>query len=163
MLEKIAQHKFIGLGPGRCCCSCSSHEGVTRTVASENIVELWPSQNSAPTSDSKNVKYFNSKNSLFKRAWVTSLLLLLLLSTTSVTKCWNKMQQNCPKSKVAQLLQKHPKISQSSFYLKSDIFQNSPKIVNYLGYYCRKMCHQDLSKIAQSGHTVTTTYGCCYL
>ena len=23
----------------------------------------------------------------------------------------------------------------------------------YLGYFCEKICHQDLSKIAQSGHT----------
>ena len=28
------------------------------------------------------------------------------------------------------------------------------KVSRYLGYYCRKICHQYLSKIAQSGHPV---------
>ena len=27
------------------------------------------------------------------------------------------------------------------------------KVSRYFGYYCRKICQQDLSKIAQSGHT----------
>ena len=31
------------------------------------------------------------------------------------------------------------------------MFQNSPKI--YLAYFCKKLCHRELSKIAQSGHT----------
>ena len=32
------------------------------------------------------------------------------------------------------------------------------KVSRYFGYYCRKICQQDLSKIAQSGHT-----GRCHL
>ena len=32
-------------------------------------------------------------------------------------------------------------------------FQNSPNCCHHLGYFCKKLCHQKLSEIAQSGHT----------
>ena len=34
------------------------------------------------------------------------------------------------------------------------VFLNSPKVIKYSGYFCKKICCQELSKIAQSGHTV---------
>ena len=27
------------------------------------------------------------------------------------------------------------------------------EVTEYLGYFCKEICHQELSKIAQSGHT----------
>ena len=33
------------------------------------------------------------------------------------------------------------------------------KVTKYLGYFCKKFCHQELSKIAQSGHTGETYLG----
>ena len=32
-------------------------------------------------------------------------------------------------------------------------FQNHPKVSKYLGYFSKKICPHELSKIAQSGHT----------
>ena len=41
-----------------------------------------------------------------------------------------------------------------SFYLKSDDFKISPKVTKqHLGYIWKKICHQELSKIARSDHT----------
>ena len=54
---------------------------------------------------------------------------------TSVTRCWNKsgliLPKTCPKSS-------H----------KIDL-----KVSKYLGYFCTEICHHELLKIAQSGHT----------
>ena len=44
-----------------------------------------------------------------------------------------------------------PNSNRSSFYIKCDSFQ---KVSKYLGYFWIKICHQELWKIAQSGHTV---------
>ena len=33
----------------------------------------------------------------------------------------------------------------------------SKKVSKYCDYFCKKICHQDLSKIAQSGHTALDT------
>ena len=38
------------------------------------------------------------------------------------------------------------------FDLKSDVFQNGPKIQDHLGYFCKKICRRGLPKIAQFGH-----------
>ena len=43
-----------------------------------------------------------------------------------------------------------PKSSNSSLHLRNYVFQ---KVAKYLGYFLNKICHRDLSKIAQSGHT----------
>ena len=43
-----------------------------------------------------------------------------------------------------------PKSNHRSLYVKWNPFQNSSK---YLGYFCIKICHQELLKIAQSGRT----------
>ena len=42
-----------------------------------------------------------------------------------------------------------PKCCQSNFYLKRDVFQNSPKVTILL----KQKFHPDLLKNAQSGHT----------
>ena len=34
-----------------------------------------------------------------------------------------------------------------------DVFKTAQKANIRLGYFCKKNCHQELSKIAQSGHT----------
>ena len=55
--------------------------------------------------------------------------------------------------KVAQFLQKLPKNCQSIFYLKVIFLKIAPNGNKYLGYFCKKTYCQQLSKIAQSGHT----------
>ena len=52
--------------------------------------------------------------------------------------------------------QSPPKVAQnshSSFYLNRDVFHKIPKVTKYSGYFCMIICSQELSKIAQSGHT----------
>ena len=44
------------------------------------------------------------------------------------------------------------KLSQQ-FLVKSDGFQKDQKGTKYLDHFCKKIFHQELSKIAQSGHT----------
>ena len=61
-----------------------------------------------------------------------------------MTRCWDKKWSNFSKS--------CPKSSNSSFSSKW-CFVKSPKDTKYLAYFCQKICHQELSKIAQSGHT----------
>ena len=84
---------------------------------------------------------------------LTSSSSLLMLSSSpsgscmsSVTRCWSK--------KVVQNFQTMAKRNQSSFYLKSNSFYSSLENCQYLGHFCYKICSQELSKIAQSGHTV---------
>ena len=57
--------------------------------------------------------------------------------------------------KVAQTYTKvAPKVATTVFVLRSKVFIIAPRVTKYLGYYWKKNCHQELSKIAQSGHTV---------
>ena len=51
-----------------------------------------------------------------------------------------------------------PKSSHIRLYSDNDTSQMAQKVSRFLGYYCRKICHQGLSKIAQSGHTACI---CC--
>ena len=37
--------------------------------------------------------------------------------------------------------------------MKMDAFKRAQKVNMHLGYFFKKICHQELSKIAQSGHT----------
>ena len=46
-----------------------------------------------------------------------------------------------------------PKSSQYSFFIIVRFFEIAQKVINHLGFFCYKFCCQDLSKIAQSGHT----------
>ena len=52
--------------------------------------------------------------------------------------------------KVAKFSKSCLKISYSCLYLKVTFFK---KVTQYLGNFCRTICHQELSKIAQSDHT----------
>ena len=45
------------------------------------------------------------------------------------------------------------KSSYSSLCKKMDVFKTAQTVNIHLGYFCKKICHQELSKIAQSGHT----------
>ena len=69
------------------------------------------------------------------------------------------MAQVFPKvdQKVAQVAQVFPKVDQKvapAVFTETLCFQNSPqKITKYFGYFCAKICCQELSKMAHSGHT----------
>ena len=52
--------------------------------------------------------------------------------------------------KVAEIFAKRIHIS---FYFKIDVYQNSKKVTKYLGNFCSNICHQEITKITQSGHT----------
>ena len=47
-----------------------------------------------------------------------------------------------------------PKSKHSSLTYNCSVFKIAQKVAKFLGYFCMKICHQDPSKIAQSGHTV---------
>ena len=53
-----------------------------------------------------------------------------------------------------------PKCNWSSFYLKSTMFQTSPKSYPIFWLVCKKMGRQNLTKVAQSGHAVKTSSEC---
>ena len=53
-----------------------------------------------------------------------------------------KVAQNFPK--VAQIVRK---------CMKMDVFKTAQNVNIHLGYLCKKICHQELSKIPKSGHT----------
>ena len=73
------------------------------------------------------------------------LIQYLRMSVSSVTRCWNK---KLPKfSKICQ------KSSHCTVLFKQRCFPNNPKVTKYLGYFCYKISGQELSIIAQSGHT----------
>ena len=68
----------------------------------------------------------------------------VLCLPTSVTRCQSKKQPNFLKK----LLKKY------QFNIKSAIFTIAQNVARYLGFCCKKLCSKELSKIAQSGHTV---------
>ena len=61
------------------------------------------------------------------------------------------------------------KVAKTVFVTKFTFFKIAIKVTKYLGHFCTKICHQGLSKVAQSGHTEynewqgqsTTTFCCC--
>ena len=57
------------------------------------------------------------------------------------------------KYKVAQLSQHCPKSCQIIFSWKLHYFKQPKKLPEYLGYFCKQICWQEIQKIAQSGHT----------
>ena len=65
--------------------------------------------------------------------------------TTSATRRKTKKCPIIPKS--------CPKRATTVFFLKSAVFNMSSKAPKYLGYFLKKICHQEFSKIAQSGRT----------
>ena len=61
-------------------------------------------------------------------------------------QCDQRLQQ-----KVAQIIQKLPKKVVSAVFT----FKIAISITIYFGYFSKKICHQELSKIAKSGHIVS--------
>ena len=51
------------------------------------------------------------------------------------------------------LIKSCPKAKHSSFTYKVTFSQIEQKVAKYLDYFCKKICHQGLTKIAQSGHS----------
>ena len=72
-------------------------------------------------------------------------LTLAHIGTTSVTRCWNKRSPNFTISSLK---------SNHSLYWKGMFFKVPQKVNKYLCNFSEKLCQQNLSKIAQSGHTV---------
>ena len=67
-----------------------------------------------------------------------------MLSVRLVDSAWPKIAlffKNCPKS------------SHGSFYLIIEVFKIAQKVFHTFGLLCMEKCHQELSKIAQYGHT----------
>ena len=68
---------------------------------------------------------------------------------TCVTRCWNKnwpkFSKSCPKSTL------------NTFTLKGMFFKKAPEVTEYLSYICEQICCQSLTKIAHSGHTVSSS------
>ena len=62
---------------------------------------------------------------------------------TNVTRCLNK--------KIAQI--RCPKSNDSSFHFIVVFHKLAQKLTTNTGYFWKKICHWELSKIAQSGHT----------
>ena len=59
------------------------------------------------------------------------------------------------KIKVAQIYPNvDPNSSHSRVCFKVMSFLKAQKVTKYLGYFCKKICYQELLKIAQSGHMV---------
>ena len=64
---------------------------------------------------------------------------------SSVTRCWSKKQPI--------FLQKLPKKYPHKFNIKMQFFTIALNVAKYLGYFSKELFSQELSKIAQSGHT----------
>ena len=58
----------------------------------------------------------------------------------------------CRKKKWPNTSKTCQKIAKASFSFKVMVFKIAPKVVEYLGYFSKKICLHDLFKIAQSGH-----------
>ena len=43
--------------------------------------------------------------------------------------------------------------------MKMDVFKTAQQVNIHLGFFCKKICHQELLKIAQSGHFAHTSRG----
>ena len=66
---------------------------------------------------------------------------------------WSTFEPTYIFKKVVQNFQKLPKKWLQQFLLQRDVCQNSPKVTKYLGNFCKKICFQELQKIAQSSQT----------
>ena len=65
--------------------------------------------------------------------------------------------------KVAQIYPNvDPKSSLNRVYFKVMSFLKAQKVTKYLGYFCNKICYQELLKIAQSGHTGSNVHNICW-
>ena len=72
------------------------------------------------------------------------------INRTIPNQCDKMLEQ-----KVAQYFRKlPPKSTHNSFFSKSDVFQQPKSHTNNLAGFVKCVCYHELSKIAQSGHTV---------
>ena len=62
-----------------------------------------------------------------------------------MTKCWSENSLNISKY--------GPKSNHKSFYLARDVYKIAQIVTNYLDHFSKKICHQKVWKITQSGHT----------
>ena len=77
------------------------------------------------------------------------------LEVGSVTRCWIK--------KIAQLFPKIAYIISKAVSTLFHLFQKAQKSTILSGYFCGQICCQELSKIAQSGHTGCWRHTWCLL
>ena len=111
----------------------------------------------------RNVAY--TKGLMLLRSYL--FLPILLSSRMSMIDRFRKIDQNrlhiccCCVTQCEQTLkyklatktnQKLPKSNYTSLCMKMDVFKRAQKVNIHLGYFCEKICHQELSKIPQSGH-----------
>ena len=59
------------------------------------------------------------------------------------------------KYKVAQIFPIDAQKATIGAFTRNVLFYFSPKIYSKIGYFLKKICHQDLSKMPQYGHTAT--------
>ena len=71
----------------------------------------------------------------------------------SVTRCWS--------FKLPEFCQKLPKKVTKDFSPSKTMCSNDPKVNKYLGYFCKNISQQELSKIAQSSHTAVICLCVC--
>ena len=120
---------------------------VRRMVPSKNICLYWRSLFKRKKTNTKPISSGYVKDIWWKDqdknfASFSSLTLLL---PVSLTRCWNK---SCPNVSNSCPISNH-----SSLNSKSEIFNIAQRVSKYLRYFCKKICCQELSKMAQSGHT----------
>ena len=93
---------------------------------------------------------FQFKRSVVRIQSLAKIYIEHLLSTVLKRRKYRKEAGNGP------FFKKSNPISQratTEFFLNSDNFQNSPNVAVGFGYFCKKICHLNLPKIAQSCHT----------
>ena len=61
--------------------------------------------------------------------------------------CWYPVRTSVIIKSIPNFPQSCPKSS------NTNVFILAPQVTKYLDYFCKKICHQELSKIAQSGRT----------
>ena len=85
---------------------------------------------------------------------ITSNMRMTMIGVTEKGEVTQQCDQTLEQMVAQFFLQKLPKSNDRRFYL-SALFKFVQMFDKYLGYFCTKICHQELSKIAQSGHTGT--------
>ena len=97
---------------------------------------------------------------LLMRSCNPSLMENSLNQTNERKNGWLAVDGSCPVwpddgIKIAKMFYKScPKIATVLFCLKVMFFKVAQKLAKIFAYFCKKYCHQDLSKISQSSHTV---------
>ena len=93
-------------------------------------------------------KDFFSRLIIFKNVWIKVKRTFGIGTTTAWWSVWPDGEISSP------IFYKSCPKSIHTDWCKKFHFSQCPKIVaKYLGFFCKKLCSQELSKIAQSGHT----------